>query len=84
MLENIYYVVQFEDGSYFKAYGLRYDDRTTNNIMNAKLYNFDWEIPKDIYMQQYLYGKNITYRILKVKVTKTVEILNDEQTNEAS
>ena len=74
--EAEYYAVQFEDGTYFTRNGLRYNERTTENIESATLYVFDWEIPKDIYLEQYLYGKDLSYMVVKVRVKTTFEVIS--------
>lgn len=77
MLDDTYYVVQFDDGNYFHTSSFRHDDRLTDQIEKAKLYNFDWAILKDIYLQQFLYGTDLTYKVVKVKVKTLFEVLGD-------
>lgn len=78
MFDGINYVVQFDDGNYYTGNGLRfYADRLSSDIANAQLYKFEWQISKDLYLQQYLHGKTSTYKIIKVQVTTLVEIIND-------
>lgn len=72
-----YHIVKFNDGTYYKS-GIYFSDkRTTNDIKEAQRYPFEWQIPKDIYLQQFLYNKNLKCEYVKVKVTTTVEFVND-------
>lgn len=74
-----YYVVRFENGKYYTASGYRpSENQESENIESARLYGMDWEVTKDIYLQQYIYGKDRAYEVVKVKVTKVFELLDDE------
>lgn len=73
-----YYIVKFNDGSFYKGNGIVFScERTTINLKEAQRYSWEWQIPKDIYLQQFLYGKDLICEYVKVKVTTTVEIVND-------
>lgn len=69
MFNGIHYAVQFENGEFFTGSG------STKNIEKAFLYRLDWEIPKDLYLQMFLYGKSLNYKVVEVKVKKTFKIL---------
>lgn len=73
-----YLIVKFSDGTYFSKNGFLFNERTTTNIIEAATYAFDWQIHKDFYLQQYLYGKNLSYEAIKVRTTTTIEIEDKE------
>lgn len=75
---DIYYAVRFENGKYYTGSWLRVtDNKESENVDEASLYTIDWMIPKDLYLQQYLYGKGRRYEVVRVKVTKTFEVISD-------
>lgn len=69
-----YLVVKFSDGTYFRKNSFLFNEITTTNIIEATTYALHWQINKDFYLQQYLYGKNLTYEAIKVTATTTIEI----------
>lgn len=78
MFGDIYYVVRFDNGRYYDGRGFSVTDKKeSENIEDATLYILDWQIPKDLYLQQYLFGKVIGYRAVKVKITKSYEVFED-------
>ncbi|WP_440110091.1 hypothetical protein [Paenibacillus sp. QZ-Y1] len=69
-----YLVVKFSDGTYFRKNGVLFNEKTTINIIEATTYTFDWQIHKDLYLQQYLHEKKLSYEVIKVKVVTMIEI----------
>ncbi|WP_432355290.1 hypothetical protein [Sporosarcina sp. A2] len=78
MIGEYSYAVRFDNGKYYTDLGYRPSHvQESESIQDAKLYGMNWLIPKDLYLAQYLLGKEMTYEIVKIKVTKTYEIIND-------
>lgn len=74
-----FYIVQFEDGTYYKGGGFSTDDvRTTDNINNARLYEFDWQVVKDLYLRMFTEARKTSYKILKVISKRSTEIVDDQ------
>ena len=71
-----FYIVQLENGTYYKGGGISLTDiRTTTNINNARLYSFYWQVLKDLYLRMFIEQKGIGYQILKVYSKRSVEVI---------
>lgn len=71
-----YYAVRFDGGSYYKGRGFYFSDKQiTYDIKEASLFQFDWQVAKDIYFQQFMYDKDIHYYLVKVRVDASIEII---------
>ena len=78
MFDGVSYAVRFDNGKYYTASGFTMNQvQESEKIEDARLYGLEWQIPKDMYLQAYLFGKDISYEVVKVRVTKSYEILND-------
>lgn len=78
MFDDIFYAVRFDNEKYYTATGFNPNDsQESEKIEDAALYGLDWQIPKDLYLLAYLSGKSISYEVVKVKVTKSYEIIKD-------
>ncbi len=74
--QETYFVVKFDNGNYYTGPGfLFFENRETDKLEYAKPYPFVWKIPKDFYLQQYLYGTDRKYEAVEVRVTKTYEVI---------
>lgn len=76
MFDGVHYAVQFESGEFYTGSTFNVaGSGLSERIEDARLYRLDWEIPKDLYLMIFLNGKNLKYKVVRVKVVKTFEIL---------
>lgn len=62
VLEDILYVVKFENGKYYAG-----DFSSTDSLNRAVKYAFDWKVAKDMYLKLYLNEYPLDYKIIKVR-----------------
>lgn len=78
MFDDISYAVRFDNGKYYTASGYRPNQvQESEKIEDARLYSFEWQIPKDMYFNAYVFNRDRSYEFVKVKVTKSYEVLHD-------
>ncbi|QRV11367.1 hypothetical protein JR311_20300 (plasmid) [Bacillus velezensis] len=65
MLDEISYVVRFDNGRYYSIYSL--SGYQTDDLKIAKKYTFDWEVPKDIFLMAYVANTRYSYELVKIK-----------------
>lgn len=73
-----YYVVKFSDNTYYTGGFTVYDNKTTTDIRNARTYQFEWQVHKDLYLAQFLHGKDIECEYVKVRVETNVEVVEEK------
>lgn len=65
MLNEISYVVRFNNGRYYSIYSS--SGYQTDDLKNAKKYTFDWEVSKDIFLMAYIANTRYGYELVKIK-----------------
>lgn len=74
--QGSYYIVEFEDGTFYKGWNGWKDVKTTKDINEAKLYYFEYIVGKDWSLRLFLEHNDLDFKIRKVNYRKMVEIID--------